>query len=121
MFPSKVGNDLRAVSDDARWAILRKLDALARAGMGSEKRTNHMTQLSVAGPAELRTAAALAAATLDRVLGASVTALLDRMPAKLRIVSPQEPAVRLIGDDVTPDHPADHPRGCRPHTRPRRS
>jgi hypothetical protein len=59
-----------------------------------------MAQLSGAGPAELRTAAALAAATLDRVLGASVAALLDRMPARQRIVSPQELADRLIGDDV---------------------
>ncbi len=115
---AKARNDLRAASDDDRWAILRQLDALAsglsasdvlwaspvvalaRAGMGSDKRTNHMAQLSGAGPAELRTAAALAAATLDRVLGASVAALLDRMPAKQRIVSPQELADRLIGDDV---------------------
>ena len=112
---AKARNDVRAASDDDRWAILRQLDALAsglsasdvlwaspvvalaRAGMGSDKRTNHMAQLSGAGPAELRTAAA---ATLDRVLGASVAALLDRMPAKQRIVSPQELAERLIGDDV---------------------
>lgn len=114
----KARNDVRKLSDDDRWAILRQLDALAsglsasevlwaspvvalaRAGIGSDKRTNHMAQLSGAGPAELKTAAALAAATADRVLGAAVAALLDRMPAKQRIVSPGELAERLIGDDV---------------------
>jgi hypothetical protein len=114
----KARNDVRKISDDDRWAILRQLDALAsglsasdslwaspvvalaRMGLGSDKRTNHMAQLSGAGPAELKTAAMLAAATLDRVLGASVATLLDRTPVKQRIVSPQELAERLIGDDV---------------------
>ncbi|MDN5787503.1 hypothetical protein [Pseudorhodobacter sp.] len=114
----KVRNDVRKISEDDRWTILRQLDALAsglsasdslwaspvvalaRMGLGTDKRTNHMAQLSGAGPAELKTAAMLAAATLDRVLGASVASLLDRMPAKQRIASPQELADRLIGDDV---------------------
>ena len=114
----KARNDVRKISDVDRWTILRQLDALAsglsasealwaspvvalaRMGLGTDKRTNHVVQLSGAGPAELRTAAALAAATLDRVLGASVASLLDRTPVKQRIVSPQELAERLIGDDV---------------------
>ena len=59
-----------------------------------------MAQLSGAGPAELKTAATLAAATSDTVLGAAVAALLDRMPRKQRQVSPGELAERLVGDDV---------------------
>lgn len=114
----KARSDVREMSDDDRWAILRQLDALssglsasealwasptvalARAGLGTDKRTNHMAQLSGAGPAELKTAATLAAATSDTVLGAAVAALLDRMPRKQRTVSPGELAERLVGDDV---------------------
>lgn len=114
----KARADLRESSGNDRWAILRQLDALAsglsasealwaspvvalaRAGIGSDKRTNHMAQLSGAGPAELKTAAVLAVATEDRVLGAAVAALLDRMPRKGRAVSPVELAERLVGDDV---------------------
>lgn len=109
---------MRAASDDERWAILRQLDAvasglsasealwaspviaLARAGIGTDRRTNFAAQLAGAGPAELKTAATLAVATSDRVLGAAVAALLDRMPARQRVVSPAELAERLIGDDV---------------------
>jgi hypothetical protein len=114
----KSRNDVRAASDDDRWAILRQLDAvasglsasealwaspvvaLARMGLGTDKRTNFAAQLAGAGPAELKTAATLAIATSDRVLGAAVAALLDRMPARQRVVSPAELAERLIGDDV---------------------
>lgn len=114
----KARNDVRAMSDDDRWAILREIDAiasglsasdslwaapvvaLARMGLGTDARTNHTAQLAGAGPAELKTAATLAVATSDRVLGAAVAALLDRMPRKERTVSPAELAERLIGGDV---------------------
>lgn len=115
---AKARADVRAASDDDRWAILREIDAiasglsasdalwaapvvaLARMGLGTDTRTNHTAQLAGAGPAELRTAATLAVATSDRVLGAAVAALLDRMPRKQRTVSPGELAERLVGDDV---------------------
>lgn len=114
----KARNDVRKLSDDDRWAILRQLDAvasglsasealwaspvvaLARMGLGTDKRTNFAAQLAGAGPAELKTAATLAVATSDRILGAAVAALLDRMPARQRVVSPAELAERLIGEDV---------------------
>lgn len=121
---AKARNDVRAMSDDDRWALLRQLNALAsglgvsdalwaspvvalaRAGLGLDKRTNLIQQLSGAGPAELKTAATLAVATSDVILGAAVASLLDRTPQKQRLVSPMELAERLVGDDVRQAHAA---------------
>ncbi len=110
--------EVKANSSDARWAALKELDAasaklettaqlyaspvavLARAGIGSPERTAFMQQLSGAGPVELRQMALLAVSTGNKVLGASLVSLIDRLPRKDRPFSAADLADRLVGDET---------------------
>lgn len=105
-------------SSDARWTALRELDAaaaslettaqlyanpvavLARAGIGTSERTDFLTQLSGAGPVELRQMALLAASTGNKVMGAAIISIIDRMPRKDRPFSAADLAERLVGDET---------------------
>ena len=102
-------------STDARWQSIRELVAsaeslettaalwaspvtvLSRAGLGSDERTNFMRQIEGAGPVELRNMAVHAAATGNRVLGAALVSIVDRMPRKDRPFSASELAEKLVG------------------------
>src|SRR5262249_550353 len=113
----KAHRELREASDKARWAPLRELQAalaraeataalfaspmtiLAREGLGIERRTPLHPQLARAGPAELRAMALFAITKKDRVLGAALLHVLDRMPRKDRQVSPHDLASRLMGEE----------------------
>jgi hypothetical protein len=70
---------------------------LARAGLGSDERTNFMRQLEGAGPVELTNMAVHAAATGNKVLGAAILSVIDRMPRKDRPFNASELAERLVG------------------------
>jgi hypothetical protein len=105
-------------SSDTRWEALRELNAaaeglsttaqlwaspvtvLARAGLGSPERTAYMQQLTGAASVELRQMAAFAAATSNKVLGAALVSIVDRMPAKARPFSATELADTLVGREV---------------------
>lgn len=109
--------DLARNSSDARWTALRELNAaaealattaqlwaspvtvLSRAGLGSAERSAYIAQLTGAGPVELTQMATLATATGNKVLGAALVSILDRMPAKSRPVSAADLAARLVGDE----------------------
>jgi hypothetical protein len=115
---AKARAEVTANSSDARWNALRELDAaaaslettaqlyanpvavLARAGIGTAERTNFLTQLSGAGPVELRQMALLAASTGNRVMGAALVSIIDRMPRKDRPFSAADLAERLVGDET---------------------
>lgn len=102
-------------SSDARWQSIRELVAsaeslettaqlwaspvvvLSRAGLGSDERTNFMRQLEGAGPVELTNMAVHAAATGNKVLGAAILSVIDRMPRKDRPFNAAELAERLVG------------------------
>jgi hypothetical protein len=105
-------------SSDTRWKTLRELNAaadslsttsqlwaspvtvLARAGLGSTERTAYMQQLTGAASVELRQMAAFAAASNNKVLGAALVSIVDRMPAKSRPFSANELADTLVGKEV---------------------
>ncbi len=105
-------------SSDTRWAHLKELNAaadslamtaqlwsspvavLARAGLGTPERTNYQQQLTGSGIVELKNAALLAAATNNKVLGAALIAVIDRMPARSRPFSAHDLADRLVGEEV---------------------
>lgn len=113
----KAHRELRDASDKTRWEQLRELQAalaraeaaavlfaspttmLAREGLGTERRTHLQQQLAGAGPAELRAMALYAVTKKDRVLGAALLHVLDRMPRKDRQVSPHDLAARLMGEE----------------------
>jgi hypothetical protein len=114
---AKARAELVEASSDARWASLRELNAaadslattatlwaspvtvLSRAGLGSPERSAYMAQLTGAGPVELTQMATLATATGDKVLGAALVSIIDRMPAKSRPFSAGALADRLVGDE----------------------
>ena len=105
-------------SSDARWQSIKELVAsaeslgtmaqlwaspvvvLSRAGLGSDERTNFMRQIEGAGPVELTNIAVHAAATGNRVLGAALVSLIDRMPRKDRPFSAAELAEKLVGAET---------------------
>ena len=105
-------------STDARWAAIRELVAaaesldttaqlwaspvvvLSRAGLGSDERSNFMRQLEGAGPVELTNMAVHAAATGNKVLGAALVSLIDRLPRKDRPFNANELAERLVGQET---------------------
>lgn len=106
-----------ANSSDARWERLRELQAaadslamtamlwaspvtvLSRAGLGTPERTAYQQQLEGSGIVELKNMAALATATKNKVLGAALVTIIDRMPARSRPFSCAELAERLCGDE----------------------
>lgn len=106
-----------ANSSDARWERLRELQAasdslamtamlwaspvtvLSRAGLGTPERSAYLTQLEGSGVVELRNMAALATATKNKVLGAALVTIIDRMPARSRPFSSAELAERLCGEE----------------------
>ncbi len=75
------------------------IQLLARAKLGDPVRSEYQRQLAGAGPAALRSMAALAIATRDRALGAAVLAAVDRVPVGGRAFSAQELAEKLVGDE----------------------
>lgn len=105
-------------SEEARWAALRELNAaadsiastaalwaspvtvLARHGLGTPERTNYQQQLAGAGPVELTNMAQLATATGNKVLGAALLSIIDRMPAKSRPFSAASLADALVGEET---------------------
>ena len=105
-------------SSDARWQSIKELVAsaeslettaqlwaspvvvLSRAGLGSDERTNFMRQLEGAGPVELTNMAVHAAATGNKVLGAAILSVIDRMPRKDRPFNASELAERLVGAET---------------------
>lgn len=105
-------------SSDARWQSIKELVAsaeslattaqlwsspvvvLARAGLGSDERTNFIRQLEGAGPVELTNIAVHAAATGNRVLGAALVSIIDRMPRKDRPFSAADLADKLVGAET---------------------
>ena len=106
-----------ANSSDARWERLRELQAaadslamtamlwaspvtvLSRAGLGTPERSAYLAQLEGSGVVELKNMAALATATKNKVLGAALVTIIDRMPARSRPFSSAELAERLCGDE----------------------
>lgn len=115
---AKARSEVAANSEDARWGYIREVNAaaesvavtaslfaspqavLARAGLGTPERTNYQTQIEGAGPAEVRNMAALAVATDNKVFGAAIMAVVDRMPARQRPLSTAELADRLVGEET---------------------
>lgn len=113
----KATADVRANTSDARWEVLREMNdavanlattealwaspvvILSRAGLGSPERTNFVAQLAGAGPTELRNLATFAASTNNKVLGAALVSIVDRMPRKDRPFSTAELAHLLVGED----------------------
>ncbi|PIE13932.1 MAG: hypothetical protein CSA70_04300 [Rhodobacterales bacterium] len=106
-----------ANSSDARWERLRELQAasdslamtamlwaspvtvLSRVGLGMPERSAYLAQLEGSGVVELRNMAALATATKNKVLGAALVTIIDRMPARSRPFSSAELAERLCGEE----------------------
>jgi len=102
----KAANQLRrdhvAMSDASRWEHLRVMSEaeaevlkvekqfaspsmiLTRAGLGSEKRSRYLEQISSAGPLEIQNYAEHAKRTGDMVLGAAIMTRLDSMPKRDR-------------------------------------
>lgn len=107
-----------ANSSDARWQHLKELNAaaeslgttaalfaspvtvLARQGLGTPERSAYQQQLEGSGIVELRNAAVLAVATGNKVLGAALVSIIDRMPARSRPFSAQDLADRLVGEET---------------------
>lgn len=72
---------------------------LARASLGSERRSRILQQIAGSGPAELASLAELAAATKDLELAAALCSRVYELPPERRSFSPQELADVLVGDD----------------------
>ncbi|HFX2956694.1 TPA: hypothetical protein ACV5G7_000654 [Pseudomonas aeruginosa] len=72
---------------------------LSRAALGDPKRTEYLSQLAYAGPAELGHMAQVAVSSKNVPLAAAVLSLLDRMPSKDRPVGPAELAHAMRLDD----------------------
>ena len=105
-------------SSDARWQHLRELNrpptaspprpssgraplpcCRARWARDAE-RSAYQEQLTGSGIVELKNAALLAVATNNKVLGAALVAILDRMPARSRPFSAQDLADKLVGEET---------------------
>ena len=105
-------------STDARWLHFKKLNAaadslattaqlraspvtvFARSGLGTPERSAYQQQLDGSGIVELKNAALLAVATNNKVLGAALVSILDRMPARSRPFSAQDLADKLVGAET---------------------
>lgn len=115
---AKARTEIIAASSDARWAEIRQLVAaaeglaltealyaspqavLSRAGLGTPERTDLIKQIGGAGPAEMRQLAALAVATGNKVLGAALQSVNDRLPRRDRAISSAELAEALVGEET---------------------
>ena len=115
---AKLRREVAENSTDARWSHLKELNAaadslattaqlwaspvtvLARSGLGTPERSAYQQQLDGSGIVELKNAALLAVATNNKVLGAALVAILDRMPARSRPFSARALADRLVGADT---------------------
>lgn len=115
---STLRREVVANSSDARWSHLKELNAaadslattaqlwaspitvLSRSGLGTPERTAYMQQLDGSGIVELRNMAALAVATGNKVLGAALVSIIDRLPARSRPFSAQDLADRLVGEET---------------------
>ena len=115
---AKLRREVVENSTDARWSHLKELNAaadslattqqlwaspvtvLARAGLGTPERSAYQQQLDGSGVVELKNAALLAVATNNKVLGAALVAILDRMPARSRPFSAQDLADKLVGAET---------------------
>lgn len=105
-------------SEDARWGYIKEVNAaaesvaltaalfaspqavLARAGLGTPERTHFQTQLDGSGIVEIKNMAVLAVATNNKVLGAAIMSVVDRMPRRERPLSTAELADRLVGEET---------------------
>lgn len=110
--------EVQGNSADARWAAIKELVAsadslattaalwaspvtvLSRAGLGTDERSNFIHQLEGAGAVELTNMAVHAAATGNKVLGAALVSIIDRMPRKDRPFSAAELADKLVGPET---------------------
>lgn len=115
---AKARTEVITNSSEARWAEIRQLVAaaeglaltetlfaspqavLTRAGLGTPERTDLMKQVAGAGPAEMRQLAALAVATGNKVLGAALQSVNDRLPRRDRAISSAELAEALVGAET---------------------
>jgi len=115
---AKLRREVVENSTDARWSHLKELNAaadslattaqlwaspvtvLARSGLGTPERSAYQQQLDGSGIVELKNAALLAVATNNKVLGAALVAILDRMPARSRPFSAQDLADKLVGAET---------------------
>ena len=113
----KARAELIRSSEEARWKMLREFDAAAkglkltevlfgapmtvldRAGLGTAERSQYEGQLAGKGPLALANVAALARATGNRVLGAALCAVVERMPRRARPFAPAELADALAGEE----------------------
>ena len=73
---------------------------LARAGLGTQRRTDLLKQLSYSGPAEIRSFAAIAVLTKDLTLGAAIQSINDRTKVQDRALSSAELAASLVAEEV---------------------
>ncbi len=115
---AKARADVVNNSEDARWGYIREVNAaseavaltatlyaspqavLARAGLGTPERSHLQQQLEGSGTVELKNMAALAVATNNKVLGAAIMSVVDRMPRRDRPLSTAELADRLVGEET---------------------
>jgi hypothetical protein len=115
---AKARAEVAANSEDTRWGYIREVNAaaesvaltaalfaspqavLARAGLGTPERTHYQQQLEGSGIVQIKNMAALAVATNNKVLGAAIMAVLDRMPRRERPISTAELAERLVGEET---------------------
>lgn len=90
--------EVQGSSSDVRWAAIKELVAsadslatkaalwaspvtvLSRAGLGTDERTNFLHQRDGAAPVQLTNMAVHAAATRNKVLGAALVSIIDRIP-----------------------------------------
>lgn len=105
-------------SEDARWGYIKEVNAaseavaltatlfaspqavLARSGLGTPERSHMQQQLEGSGTVELKNMAAFAMATNNKVLGAAIMSVVDRMPRRDRPLSIAELADRLVGEET---------------------
>lgn len=73
---------------------------LSRAGLGTPERTDLMKQVAASGPAEMRQLAALAIATGNKVLGAALQSVNDRLARRDRAISSADLAEKLVGEET---------------------
>jgi len=115
---SKARSEVAANSHDARWAYIKEVNAaaesisltekmfaspqavLARAGLGAPERSDYMRQLEGSGIVEIRNIAIFATTTNNKVLGAALMSVVDRMPQRERPISAAELADRLVGEET---------------------
>lgn len=115
---AKLRREVVENSTDARWSHLKELNAaaeslattaqlwaspvtvLARSGLGTPERSAYQQQLDGSGIVEFKNAALLAVATNNKVLGAALVSILDRMPARSRPFSAQDLADKLVGAET---------------------